>query len=85
MIERTVTVQHREGLHARPAALFVQTAKASGLPVAIAREGEEAVDATSILSVMQIGIRQGDTVTISVEGNGAEDALDALVQQLEQS
>jgi phosphocarrier protein HPr len=49
MATRTVTIASSVGLHARPAALFVQLAGESGLDIEIGRPGEDAVDATSIL------------------------------------
>ena len=52
MPSRTTTIAAESGLHARPAAMFVQAASKSGLAVKIGRPGEEPVDARSILSVM---------------------------------
>lgn len=82
MATRTVSIASSVGLHARPAALFVQAAGATGLDVEIAREGEEAVDATSILGVMALGARHGETVVLTAEGDGADEALDSLVELL---
>ena len=64
------------GLHARPAALFVQAASATGVDVEIGREGEELVDATSILGVMALGAKHGEEVILSADGDGADEALD---------
>ena len=55
MPQRTIAVAALLGLHARPATLFVQAAKDTGLPVTIAREGQEPVEATSVLAVMALG------------------------------
>lgn len=55
--QRTVTIASSVGLHARPAALFVQAATATGLPVQISKAGEEPVDARSILGVMALGAK----------------------------
>ena len=71
MATRTVEIASAVGLHARPAALFVQAATATGLPVTIAREGDEPVDARSILGVMALGAKHGESVTLSAEGEGA--------------
>lgn len=83
MAERTATIAAPEGLHARPATLFVEAAKATGLKVTIAKEGGKPVSATSILSLMGLGAKHGDVVTLSAEGDGAEEKLDGLVAQLE--
>ena len=83
MITRTATVGASVGLHARPAALFAQAVDETELDVTIAFDGEEA-DAASALDIMTLGIKGGDTVTISTDEDGAEadahmDALAALL------
>ena len=80
--ERTVTIASSVGLHARPAALFVQAATATGLPVHISTVGEEPVDARSILGVMALGAKHGEEVVLTADGDGAEAALDGLVALL---
>ena len=82
MAERTVTIASSVGLHARPAALFVQAATATGLPVTIGRPGESPVDARSILGVMALGAKNNEEVVLAAEGDGAEEALDGLVELL---
>lgn len=86
MPERTATIASRSGLHARPAALFAEAAGDVGVDVTIAREGEpadDALDASSILSLMTLGASQGDVVVLRAEGDGADAALDSLVKLLE--
>jgi phosphocarrier protein HPr len=82
MAQRTVTIASSVGLHARPAALFVQAATATGLPVLIGRDGEDAVDARSILGVMALGAKHGETVVLSADGEDADAALAGLVELL---
>lgn len=82
MPQRTVTIASSVGLHARPAALFVEQASESGLDVEIARPGGEAVDATSILGVMALGAKHGEDVVLSAEGDNADAVLDGLVDLL---
>ena len=82
MASRQVDIASSVGLHARPAALFVQEATATGLPVTIAKQGGDPVDARSILAVMALGAKHGETVTLAAEGDGAEAALDTLVALL---
>lgn len=84
MAQREVTIASRVGLHARPAALFVQAATASGVPVKISKEGGKVVDARSIIGVLALGARNGDTVVLEAEGDGADAALDGLVELLKQ-
>ncbi len=82
MATRTVTIASSVGLHARPAALFVEAATESGLDVEIAKPGEDPVDATSILGVMALGARHGEEVVLTAEGDGADETLDSLVELL---
>ncbi|MCG5218466.1 HPr family phosphocarrier protein [Streptosporangium sp. KLBMP 9127] len=78
MAERKVTVQSEVGLHARPAATFVQTAAKATVNVTVARMSGEPVSAKSILSVLALDVRQGETIVISADGEGADELLDAL-------
>ncbi|MBF6180897.1 Phosphocarrier protein HPr [Nocardia otitidiscaviarum] len=82
MINRTAVVASKSGLHARPAALFVKAAAESAVPVMISVDGKAPVAAASMLQVMTLGVKQGDTVVLSAE-DGAETSLDALVELLE--
>lgn len=83
MPTRSVVIGSSVGLHARPAALFVQAAAAAPVPVTIAKAGGAPVSARSILSVLSLDARGGEQVELSAEGDGAEQALDALVAVLE--
>lgn len=80
--QRTVTIASSVGLHARPAALFVQAATATGLPVQISKVGDDPVDARSILGVMALGAKFGEEVVLTADGEGAEAALDGLAELL---
>lgn len=86
MSERLVTVASSSGLHARPAALFAAAAGEVGVEVTIAMAGapaEDAMDASSILSLMTLGAEHGSVVVLRAEGEGADAALDTLVTMLE--
>lgn len=82
MAERTVTVASSVGLHARPASLFAQAAAKAGVPVQLTSAAGKSVNAASILGVLSLGIGHGEQVTLSAEGEGAETALDSLVELL---
>lgn len=79
---RSTVINDPVGIHARPAAQFAQAAGASGCTVTIAKGDGAAVPANSILSVMGLGVKQGDEVTITVEGDNAEAVADNLVNIL---
>ncbi len=66
------------GLHARPAGMLAKAAKSTGSNVTVTKEGRT-VAADRLLSLMGLGIRHGDTVTVCVEG-GDEAASLAVLQ-----
>lgn len=78
---RTVTVASGQGLHARPAKLFVGQAQGVDAEVTIAK-GEKYVNAASILGVMSLGVESGDDVVLTAQGENSEAALDTLEQFL---
>ncbi|HHV58399.1 MAG TPA: HPr family phosphocarrier protein [Firmicutes bacterium] len=77
MQQQSVTLTNQLGLHARPAAAFVQKANQYRAAVRI-RAGEKEADAKSILSVLALGARQGSTVTLTADGPDEEQALAEL-------
>lgn len=81
MITRTAVIGASVGLHARPAALFAQAVDDKGLDVTMTFNGEEA-DAASALEIMTLGVKGGDTVTISCDDDSAGAAMDELAAML---
>ncbi|MDX3770640.1 HPr family phosphocarrier protein [Streptomyces sp. NPDC005134] len=82
MHQRTVAVGSRSGLHARPASLLVQAATRQPVKVTISRDGQSAVDARSLLSVLALAAQYGDSVVLAAEGDGAEAAVEELATLL---
>ncbi len=81
-VRRTVLVPNKRGLHARASAKFVTLA--SGLPAEVQVEKDgSSVCGTSIMGLMMLGAAMGDTITISAEGDGAEEAVTALAELVE--
>jgi len=75
--QATWTVDYPTGLHARPAAAWSEAAKA--LPVALrVRHDMETADPRSLVALLQLGLKAGDTITISASGPGARGALDSF-------
>src|SRR6266700_1204393 len=72
-----LTLANPTGLHARPASLFVQTAARYQATIRASGHGKE-TDATSIIGVLSLGMRQGDTITIRASGADAKAAIEAL-------
>ncbi len=73
----TYQITDENGIHARPAGIFVQKAKESGCAVTI-KFGEKSADATRIFAVMGLAVKQGDTITVEVSGNGEAEAARQL-------
>ncbi|MDJ0463047.1 HPr family phosphocarrier protein [Streptomyces sp. H27-C3] len=80
MVERRVTVGWTEGLHARPASIFVRATTASGVPVTIAKADGKPVNAASMLAVLGLGAQGGEEVVLASEADGSEAALDRLAK-----
>lgn len=78
MVERRVTIGWADGLHARPASIFVRAATASGVPITIARGDGAAVNAASMLAVLGLGAKSGEEIVLSTEADDAEAVLDRL-------
>ena len=79
MPSRIVAVGSRVGLHARPASVLVKAAATAGVPVTIGRVGEKAVNAASMLSVLALGVKQGEEIEIIVaDADNADAVLDAI-------
>ncbi|MFI0353813.1 HPr family phosphocarrier protein [Actinomadura sp. 9N407] len=78
MTERNVKIESKVGLHARPAALFVQTAAKAPMDVTVAKRGGAPVNAKSILAVLGLDARHGEDVVIAADGDGADELLDDL-------
>ncbi len=74
MIEREFIIRNKVGLHARPASLFVQTAKKFKSKITIRKEENE-VNAKSIIGVLSLGAEKGDRVVIKIEGEDEREAL----------
>lgn len=81
-ITRTVRIGSSHGLHARPAKLFAQAAKESGIPVTIAKDAGAPVNAASILGIIALGLEQGDYVTLTADGDTADGTLERLAELL---
>jgi phosphocarrier protein FPr len=71
------TCEYPSGLHARPAARWVDAARRTHAALRI-RRGDEAADPRSLVSLLRLGLREGDRVVVSAEGDGAGEALAAM-------
>lgn len=78
------TVEHENGLHARPASVFVRTASDFDSEVAVSKLDDEGdADAKSSIAVISLGIEPGDEIKITAEGSDADEAVERLITLVE--
>jgi phosphocarrier protein len=79
MAEQIVTVSNRAGIHARPAALLVQTAKDFASTIYLEKDGDR-INGKSIMGIITLGAAYGSEITIIAEGEDEQAAVDALAR-----
>jgi phosphocarrier protein HPr len=76
-LEKVLKIQNKLGLHARAAALFVQTANRYASNVTIEKDGVE-VNGKSIMGIMMLAAAKGNEVTVRAVGQDEREALDTI-------
>ena len=79
MIERTITITNRAGIHARPAALLVQAAQDFDSNIYF-EKGRDRINAKSIMGILALAAAYGTELKIIVEGEDEEQAVEAIVR-----
>ena len=82
MTEKMVTIKNRAGIHARPAALIVQTASRYDSKIYLEKENEK-INAKSIMGIITLGASYNTPLKISAEGSDEQEAVEALWQLFE--
>ncbi|MBX2992686.1 MAG: HPr family phosphocarrier protein [Bacteroidetes bacterium] len=82
MVQVTVTVRNRAGMHTRPAAALVKTAARFQSEFTICKDGME-INGKSIIGVMTLAAEQGSTLDLRFEGEDEVQARDAVVSLFE--
>lgn len=77
IIEKTIIIKSKQGLHARPAALFVQVANKFDCEITVSK-GKDKVNGKSIMGIMMLEAGKGSRVTIIANGQDAEQAVREL-------
>ena len=77
VVEKTVVIKNKQGLHARPAALFVQIANKFDSDVVVSK-GKAKVNGKSIMGIMMLEAGRGSKVTITAKGEDAQQAITEL-------
>ena len=72
--EKKIVIKNKLGLHARPAAMFVQIANKFDCDITV-KKGRQTVNGKSIMGIMMLAAGKGDTIYIRAEGGGASKAL----------
>jgi len=80
--ERSFTIVNSLGLHARPAAIVVQTANRFGSDIQFEKDGLQ-INAKSIMGVLTLAAGKGSIVVVVCEGEDAAEALEALAKVFE--
>jgi phosphotransferase system HPr (HPr) family protein len=76
LVKKKLIVKNKQGLHARPAALFVQVANKFDSHITVKRDKEE-VNGKSIMGILMLGVETGTPIIIEADG---EDAHLAIVE-----
>ncbi len=79
MVERTVQIVNKNGLHARPAAEIVKVSARFQSEITLMKDGME-VNGKSIMGVMMLAAECGASLVLRAEGSDAEPAVEALAQ-----
>jgi phosphocarrier protein len=82
IIERSVQIKNKMGIHARPAAMLVQMAGKYSSEISIIKDDIK-VDGKSIMGVMMLAAEYGSTIIIQAEGEDAEEVVEKLVDIVE--
>lgn len=78
MKQFTYTITDPVGIHARPAGLLVKAVKALDSTITIAKDDGKSAVGTKLMALMGLGIKQGETVTVTVEGGDEESNAAAM-------
>tara|TARA_R110002096_G_scaffold403766_4_gene601395 strand:+ start:34297 stop:34566 length:270 start_codon:yes stop_codon:yes gene_type:complete len=73
-LNKTFTITNKQGLHARPAALFVKVANRYQSEIWVTKDGEE-VNGKSIMGLMMLAAGHGEAVEVSIDGDDAAEAM----------
>jgi len=77
--KQTITIKSAEGLHARPASEFVRVSTQAGHTVMIAKGDGPRVRGDSILSLLSLGVKQGEKLVIEVSGPEEDSLIQSLI------
>ena len=82
MIQFTYTIKDPSGIHARPAGVLVKLASGFKSKMTVLK-GDKSGDLKRIFSIMALGAKQGETLTIQIEGEDEKQAQEAILKCLQ--
>ena len=82
MVEKTVTIKNRAGIHARPAAVLVQTANRFASNIYLEKDGEQ-INGKSIMGILTLAATYNSSIKIIAEGGDEEDAVRTISRLFE--
>ena len=82
MPDQVVEITNDVGLHARPAAVFSKKAAGFSSEITVSK-GDRSANAKSIMSVLKLDVKKGDSITIATDGDDSDEALTELVKFIE--
>ena len=82
MVEKEVVIKNRAGIHARPAALIVQTANRFDSQISFEKD-DDRINGKSIMGIITLGAGYNTTLKVIAEGEDENEALDAIVTLFE--
>ena len=83
-VSKDLTVQASVGLHARPAAEFVKLAQGFNGSVSLKKE-DQVVDGKSMIGILKLAIKQGETFTLTLDGENEENYINNFEELVNQS
>ena len=81
LITKEITVKNAQGLHARPAAMFVQITSRYNSNVTLQKDNEK-VNGKSIMGILTLGVQPGARVVLEIEGEDAQEVCNELEELL---
>jgi phosphotransferase system HPr (HPr) family protein len=81
IIKKKIKISNKQGLHARPAALFVQMANKFDSSITVSKEDQE-VNGKSIMGILMLAAEKDSEILITAEGDDAKEAIEALEELL---
>jgi phosphocarrier protein HPr len=82
MVEKIVNIKNRAGIHARPAALLVQTANRFSSNIYLEKDGEK-INSKSIMGILTLAATYNSPIKIIADGSDEEDAVQTIARLFE--